>query len=145
MNKKIIGLVLAGIMSLSVVGCNKKVILQKEIDVFKSVNKQEENIKGLNIEKHRDWIAYEVIIDTDIYHQFKKDVEEIGLKNAREKYGISELLEEMIVASEKQNEFDIQCRIVTDEDYNITGEDIDPYETLAISVYNKEVEKDIFK
>jgi hypothetical protein len=51
----------------------------------------------------------------------------------------------MIVASEKQNEFDIQCRIVTDEDYNITGEDIDPCETLAISIYNKEVETDIFK
>jgi hypothetical protein len=77
---KVLGLTLVGILSMSIVGCNKKTVLQKEINIFKSVNKQEKNIEGLNIEKHRDWIVYEVIIDADIYHQFKRDVEEIGLK-----------------------------------------------------------------
>lgn len=142
---KVLGLALVGMLSISMVGCNKQKVLQKEIDIFKALNNQEENIEGLNIIKHRDWYSYEITIDADIYHNFKNDVKEIGLKEAREKYGISELTEEMISASEKQGGFDIFCAIFTDEDYNPTGEDIDPCETLVLSVYNKEVENDMFK
>lgn len=134
--KKIISLIISGILMISMVGCGNKKVLQEQIDIFESINKQDVNtnsveeycdsfnIEGLEVYYYPsvNHIIFRVEIDENIYHQFQKDIKELGLEKAREKYGVDELNENIkIVYYEQQGivekidkDTTIQCVVSSD-------------------------------
>lgn len=159
--KKIINLLIIFILTIGMVGCSNNKILQEQIDVFEAINEQDvntdsieeycdsfDNIEGLEIHYYQelDMITFEVKIDEDLYYQFQKDVKRMGVKEAREKYGISELNEEMIIVNIKQQEIvdkidediDVECIILKGE--NRFNKD----STVLMGVFNKKTWRDNF-
>lgn len=156
--KKIISLVIIGMLSIGMVGCGKDYVLQEQIDIFESINIKSEDVysvdeycdiyreMGFKVEKHSDYIHCEIIIDEDIYHQFQKDVREIGIRKAREKYGIDELIKNVVIVNLEQkeilNELDEDVSlyfIITTDGY------CDKHLSSMISVYDGKLETDAFK
>ena len=149
--RKIISLIIIGMLTIGMVGCGKDYVLQEQIDVFKAINNQEINtnsmedyynsfdIEGLEIKYYPSvkQMWFKVELNEEIYHQFLQDVEAIGLEKAREKYGVNILNEIIMVAYVEQQKIVNEI----DEDWEIyfligTDEFCDNHYPVMISVYD---------
>lgn len=137
--KKIIGLVIIGMLSMGMVGCGRNKILQEQINIFEVVNEQKVNtnsieeycdsfddIEGLKVHYYKglDMITFEVKMNEDLYNQFQEDIREMNIKEVREKYNISELNEEMLITNITQQkivdkinkDIDVECIVLKGKD-----------------------------